>query len=147
MGGDNLDARLAPIAEILLILIVMIMAAGAASYVLMKIAQRRKEKAHNKLSASRRTKDSAINLLTQGDEDDALPVERGRTERRKPRKRSGVTLLGFLKQVADKFERPKRSRRGKHRKRRTRSSSDSLRLDILKKPENALDPKQEPPAS
>ncbi len=39
MGGDTLDARLAPFAELLLILIVMIMVAAAASYVLMKIAQ------------------------------------------------------------------------------------------------------------
>ncbi len=144
MGGDNLDARLEPVAELLLIVIVMIMVAAVASYVLMKIAQRRKEKAHNKLSASRRAKDSAINLLAKGSEGEAVPVERGRTERRKPRKRSSFDFLGFLKQVAERLERPKRSRRGKRRRRR-RSSSDNLRLDILKKPEAAFDPHQEPP--
>ncbi len=145
MGGDTLDARLAPFAELLLILIVMIMVAAAASYVLMKIAQRRKEKAHNKLSASRRTKDSAIDLLAKGSENEAFPVERGHTERRKPRNKSGFRLLGFLKRVAAGLERPKRSRRGKRRRRRSRSSSDNLRIDILKKPGTALDPQQEPP--
>ncbi len=145
MGGDSLDARLAPFAEFLLILIVMIMVAAAASYVLMKIAQRRKEKAHNKLSASRRGVDSAIDLLAKGSETEGSPVERGRTERRKPRNGSGFELLRFLKQVAAWFERPKRSRRGKRRSRRTRSSSDNLRIDILKKPGTAFDSQQEPP--
>ncbi len=59
MGGDNLDARLAPFAEFALAIIVMVMVAAVASYVLMKIAQRRNEKAHNKLSVSRRSKDSS----------------------------------------------------------------------------------------
>ncbi len=145
MGGDNLDTRLAPFAEFVLAIIVMMMVAAVASYVLMKIAQRRKEKAHNKLSASRRSKDSAINLLAKASDEEGIPTERVRNERRKPRKRSDFDLVGLLKQIADRLEMPKGKRRGKRRRRRTRGSSDNLRIDILKKPEPALDAQQDPP--
>ncbi len=37
--------------------------AAVVSYVIMNIAQRRKEKAHNNLSASRRDKDSGIEMF------------------------------------------------------------------------------------
>ena len=142
MGGEGLDARVEPFAEFLLVVILMMMVAGAASFVLMKIAQRRKEKAHNKLSASRRAEDSAINLFAkQGDNKD-VPEERGRSERRKPRKRIGFDLVAFLKQIAVRLETRKSGRRGKGRRRRSRSSSNHLRLDILKKP----DAQQDPPA-
>lgn len=145
MGGDNLDAQLGPVAEFVLAMIVMVMVAAVASYLLMKIAQRRKEKAHNKLSASRRGKDSAINLLAKGSDNEGVPVERGGRERRKPRKRSDFDLVALLKQTAERLDLRKGKGRGKRRRRRTRSSSGNLRIDLLKKPGPAPDAQQDPP--
>ena len=147
MEGDNLDARLEPFAEFLLAIIIIMMAAAVSSFVLMKVAQRRKEKAHNKLSASRRGKDSAINLLARETTNEAVPDEPGRSVSRKPRKRSGgFDLVGLLKQIAARLEQPKSRRRGKGRRGRRRSSSNNLHIDILKKPGPAVDTQRDPPA-
>ncbi len=142
MGADNLDARLAPLAEFLLVVILMAMAAALASYVIVKVVNRRKEQAHNKLSASRRGKDTGINLLGADDED--APEERGPSQRRKPRQRSSFDFVGFLREIAHRLERPKPRRRGKGRR---RSSSDNLRIDILKKVQPGADEKQGRPGS
>ena len=142
MGADNLDARLAPVADFLLVVLVMMMAAALASYVIVKVINRRKEQAHNKLSASRRGKDTGINLLGADDED--APEERGPSRRRKPRQRSSFDFFGLLREVAHSFERPKNRRR---KKRRRRSSSGHPGIDILKKPERGADHEQAPPGS
>ena len=141
MGGESLDAQLEPIAQFLLVVIVMMVVAAVSSYAIMKITQRRKEKAHNKLSSSRRGKDTGINLFGEepgaGDASESRRSEAGRSAR----KGSRFNLFTFLKQLAYRLEAPKSRRRGKGRRRRTGSSSDNLRIDILKKP----DAQKEPP--
>lgn len=82
MGGDRLDAQLEPIAEFLLIIIVLLVVASVTAYILSKVVQRRRERAHGKLSGSRRTKHSKIDLF-------AKPEEKSGGVDRKGSRRSG----------------------------------------------------------
>jgi|GEM_PF-4943216 len=63
MGGDGLDQQLGPVAEFLLIIIALLFVAAVTAYFLTKAVQRRKERAHGKLSGSRRTGHSKIFLF------------------------------------------------------------------------------------
>ena len=121
MGGDRLDAQLEPLAQFLLILITLLVVASITAYILSKLVQRRKQSAHNKLSNSRRTKESGINLLKEGSDLGREP-ERQSSGRRSKGSRSSFNLASFLNDLAYKldvsrlFGRKKR-RRGKRRKR------------------------------
>ena len=143
MGGDNLDAKLEPLAEFLLIVIVMLIVAAVSSYVLMKAAQRRREQAHSKLSASRRGKESGIDLFGQRSGAEDAPQRQRSSGRRGSSSGSGFNLFTYLKQLAYKFESTKSRGRGKRRRHRTSSSTDNLRIDILKKPSPAPDAQQD----
>jgi hypothetical protein len=93
MGGDRLDQQLGPIAEFLLIIIALLFVAAVTAYFLTKAVQRRKERAHGKLSGSRRTGHSKIDLF-------AKPEETGRTTRgsgRARRSSSGESGIDILK--------------------------------------------------
>jgi hypothetical protein len=68
VGGDRLDQQLGPVAEFLLIIMALLFVASVTAYFLSKVVQRRKERAHGKLSGSRRTKHSKIDLLKRPDE-------------------------------------------------------------------------------
>lgn len=63
MGGENLDAQLEPIAQVLILIIVLIAVATLSFLIINKVARRRREQSHNKLSASRRTKHTQVDLL------------------------------------------------------------------------------------
>ncbi len=65
MGGDRLDAQLAPVAEFLLIFILLLVVAAVTSFLLSRAVQRRRDRAHNKLSGSRRTQHSKIDLFAK----------------------------------------------------------------------------------
>lgn len=92
MGGDRLDAQLAPIAEILLIFIVLLSVAAVSAYFLSKAVQRRKERIHGKLSGSKRTKHSKIDLFAKSDEASRTSRGSGRS-RRGSSGRSGIDIL------------------------------------------------------
>lgn len=62
MGGEGLDAQLEPIAQALILIIVLIAVAAISFFIINKVALRRKEKAHNKLSTSRRSKHTWVDL-------------------------------------------------------------------------------------
>jgi hypothetical protein len=97
MGADRLDSQLAPIAEFLLIIIALLVVASVTAYFLSKAVQRRKERAHGKLSGSRRTKHSKIDLF-------AKQEETGRTSRgsgRSRRSSSGESRVDILKRPSD----------------------------------------------
>lgn len=72
MGGDGLDAQLEPVAQALIIIIVLIGVSSNMFFIINKLAIRRKEKAHNKLSTSRRPEHTWVDLSGggQGPEDD-----------------------------------------------------------------------------
>lgn len=90
MGGDRLDARLEPIAEFLLIFILLLVVAAVTSFVLTRAVQRRRERAHNKLSGSRRTQHSKIDLFAKAD----ASGEGATGHRHKHRRRSGSSSSG-----------------------------------------------------
>ncbi len=50
MGGENLDAQLEPLAQLLILVIVLITVAALSFLIINKVAQRRRERAHLKLS-------------------------------------------------------------------------------------------------
>ena len=63
MGGENLDAILEPVAEILILILVLIAVAAVSIFFINKFAARRRDRAHQKLSASKRTKHTQVDLL------------------------------------------------------------------------------------
>ena len=65
MGGDRLDEQLEPLAQFILLIIVLLIVAAVSSYLLMKIATRRRERRHQKVSNSRRMKDTSIDLFAK----------------------------------------------------------------------------------
>lgn len=62
MGSEKLDAALQPIAEALLLLLILIAVAAISFLIINKVALKRKEKAHNKLSASKRKAHTWVDL-------------------------------------------------------------------------------------
>jgi hypothetical protein len=65
MGGDRLDQQLEPVAQFVLLIIILLIVAAISSYVLMKLATRRRERRHLKVSNSRRMKDTSIDLFSK----------------------------------------------------------------------------------
>lgn len=65
MGGDRLDQQLEPLAQVMLLVIILLIVAAISSYVLMKLATRRRERRHQKISNSRRMKDTSIDLFAK----------------------------------------------------------------------------------
>ncbi len=84
MGGDSLDARLQPIAQFLLITILLMAVAAITAYVLSKYVQRKRERAHGKLSASRRGKHTKIDLLAKGEAAGQFPPQERKAAQRRP---------------------------------------------------------------
>lgn len=95
MGAEGLDAQLQPLAQALILIIVLIAIASAAFFIMNKIAVRRKEKAHNKLSTSRRSKHAWVDL--SGSSGASETNERvGRSRQRKRRSSSSHVMLDIL---------------------------------------------------
>jgi hypothetical protein len=92
MGGDRLDQQLGPIAEFLLIIIALLFVAAVTAYFLTKGVQRRKERVHGKLSGSKRTGHSKIDLFARGDETGRTTRGSGRS-RRSSTGESGIDIL------------------------------------------------------
>jgi hypothetical protein len=93
MGGDSLDARLQPIAEALLMILVLAAVAAIASLIINHVARRRREQKHNKVSGSRRGKHTKSDLFTKTD-----PTSQGSSgNRKRGRERSssewGINIL------------------------------------------------------
>ncbi len=98
MGGDRLDARLEPIAEFLLIFILLLVVAAVTSFVLTRAVQRRRERAHNKLSGSRRTQHSKIDLFAKADASgEGATAHRHKHRRRSASSSSGGKTIDILK--------------------------------------------------
>lgn len=83
MSGEGLDAQLQPIAQALILIIVLIGIASVAFFIINKVAIRRKEKAHNKLSTSRRSKHGWLDL-SEG----SIASERTRRSKHRRRRHS-----------------------------------------------------------
>ncbi len=97
MGGDRLDAQLEPIAEFLLIFITLLVVAAVTSFLLSKAVQRRKQRAHNKLSGSRRTHHSKIDLFAKVDAAGEGAASGGRHKHRRRSGSSGGKAIDILK--------------------------------------------------
>jgi hypothetical protein len=93
VGGDRLDQQLGPVAEFLLIVIALLFVAAVTAYFLSKAVQRRKERAHGKLSGSRRTNHSKIDLLTRN----GPGAEAPKKSSAKSRTRSSAPRIDILK--------------------------------------------------
>ena len=61
-GGDRLDAAMEPIAQAIIVLLVLLAIASVSFFIINKAAVRRRERAHDKLSGSRRAKDTWVDL-------------------------------------------------------------------------------------
>jgi len=105
MGGENLDAQLEPIAQILILIIVLFAVATLSFLIINKVARRRREQSHNKLSASRRTKHTQVDLLSGSSADTGEPARRRSVHRRRRRNSSQHAMVDIL-------ARPKQSPEG-----------------------------------
>ena len=96
MGGDNLDAQLEPIAQVLILIIVLIAVATLSFLIINKVALRRREQSHNKLSTSRRTKHTQVDLLggSGGNEDE--PERHRSVHQRRRRNSSQHAMIDIL---------------------------------------------------
>jgi hypothetical protein len=90
MGADRLDAQLEPLAQFLLLIILLVVVAAVSTYIIIKASARRNERRHRKLSASKRLKETGINLLPRSDEDPPAPQHSRR--RRSSRSSSNLSI-------------------------------------------------------
>ena len=105
MGGENLDAQLEPIAQALILIIVLIAVASLSFLIINKVARRRREQSHNKLSASRRTKHTQVDLLGGSGADKEEPARHRSVHQRRRRSSSQHAMIDIL-------ARPKESPKG-----------------------------------
>ncbi|MDP8913952.1 MAG: hypothetical protein M3N39_10310 [Pseudomonadota bacterium] len=96
MGGENLDAQLEPIAQALILILVLIGIASIAFFIINKIAVRRKERAHNKLSTSRRSKHTWVDLSAGREGSHAEESTHRSSRRRRRRSSSDHVMLDIL---------------------------------------------------
>jgi ABC-type microcin C transport system permease subunit YejB len=96
MGGESLDAGLEPIAQVLILIIVLIGVASIAFFIINKVAIRRKERAHNKLSTSRRSKHGWVDLSAGREDSQAGESTHRSSHRRSRRSSSNHVMLDIL---------------------------------------------------
>jgi hypothetical protein len=96
MGGENLDAGLEPIAQVLILIIVLIAVASIAFFIINKIAVSRKERVHNKLSTSRRSKHTWVDLSAGRDGSGVRNSAHGSEGRKRRRSSSNHVMLDIL---------------------------------------------------
>ena len=90
VGADRLDAQIEPIAQFLLLIILLTVVAAIVFFITNQVAKRRRERLHGRLSASRRTKHSKIDLFSGADE-----MNRASAARPRRRRSSGSTHLSI----------------------------------------------------
>ena len=105
MGGENLDAQLEPIAQVLILIIVLIAVATLSFLIINKVARRRRENSHNKLSASRRTKHTQVDLLGGSGADKEEPARHRSVHQRRRRNSSQHTMIDILARPKETPER------------------------------------------
>jgi flagellar biosynthesis/type III secretory pathway M-ring protein FliF/YscJ len=96
MGGDNLDAQLEPIAQVLILIILLIAVATISFLIINKVARRRREQSHNKLSASKRTKHTQVDLLGGSGARQAEPSPHRSVHQRRRRNSSQHAMIDIL---------------------------------------------------
>ena len=96
MGGENLDAQLEPIAQVLILIIVLIAVATLSFVIINKVARRRREQSHNKLSASRRTKHTQVDLLGGAGSRNEEPAQHRSVHQRRRRNSSQHAMIDIL---------------------------------------------------
>ena len=96
MGGDRLDEQLEPIAQFVLLIILLLVVTAVSSYVLMKVATRRRERRHQKVSNSRRMKDTSIDLFAKPPSPGEA-ASQGSRKQRSRRSSSGAHTIDILK--------------------------------------------------
>jgi 4-hydroxybenzoate polyprenyltransferase len=111
LGGENLDAVLEPVAEVLILMLVLVAAAAVSIFIINKVAGRRRDRAHQKISASRRTKHTQVDLLGGA----KLPKEPSETPSNRPRPtRSGSEPTDIPEPQKDSPDQPDVSKRASH---------------------------------
>lgn len=96
MGAENLDALLEPIAQVLILIIVLIAVATLSFLIINKVARRRREQSHNKLSASRRTKHTQVDLLGGSGANKEEPARHRPLHQRRRRSSSQNEMIDIL---------------------------------------------------
>ena len=96
MGGENLDAQLEPIAQVLILIILLIAVATLSFLIINKVARRRLEQSHNKLSASRRTKHTQVDLLGGSSAGEDEPTRHRSVHQRRRRNSSQHAMIDIL---------------------------------------------------
>ncbi len=104
MAGDNLDARLEPVAQAFILLLVLVAVASVAFFIINKVALRRKERAHNKLSTSRRSKHTWVDISVGRERPDAGGASYRAEHRRRRRSSSSHQMLDLGKPKETKPE-------------------------------------------
>jgi hypothetical protein len=98
MGADRLDAQLEPLAQFLLLLILLVVVAAVSTYIIIKASARRDERRHRRLSASKRLKETGINLLPRSGEDEPAPQH---SRRRRSGRSSSNLSIDILKRAEE----------------------------------------------
>ena len=96
MRTENLDEQLEPFAQALILIIVLIAVAAISFFVINKAAQRSKERAHHKLSGSRRTKHTQVDLFGGSKKNGAEADEYRGTHTRRRRSSSDTPSIDIL---------------------------------------------------
>lgn len=96
MDGESLDAGLEPVAQALILIIALIAVAFLAFFIINKIAIRRKERVHNKLSTSRRSKHTWVDLSVEREGARTEESAQRSSKRRKRRSSSKHVMLDIL---------------------------------------------------
>lgn len=104
MGGETLDARLEPIAQALILIIILIAVAAVSFLIINKMAIRRRERTHGKLSASRRTKHTQVNLLGDSNAEEREPKTYSSKHSRRRRASSPNAMIDILARREDSSE-------------------------------------------
>jgi ABC-type microcin C transport system permease subunit YejB len=101
MGGEGLDAQLEPLAQALILIIVLIGIAAISFFIINKVALRRKEKAHNKLSTSRRSKHAWVDLSGGSGASESTEHSKHRKRRRSSSNHVMLDILAKPKETKD----------------------------------------------
>lgn len=106
MSGEGLDAQLQPVAQALILIIVLIGIASVAFFIINKIAVRRKEKGHNRLSTSRRSRQGWLDLSEGSGASERTRRSKHRRKRHSSSKHVMIDILERPKETKDRSPPP-----------------------------------------
>lgn len=107
MRADNLDEQLEPVAQALILIIVLVAVAAISFFVINKAAQRSKERAHHKLSGSKRTKHTQVDLFGGASKVEGESGEYRAKHTRRRRSSSHTPAIDILARPKESGEQPR----------------------------------------